>query len=306
MTKLIIGLSIVLATAASCPKDKEELDAAVRRGEILVDTAYVEGEVESVPDTLSSDYKSSTALGRIQELHKFLEEYLRHDYPGDIYHLYETYRSRREKLLEGVYLETVDLISRYRETYDYRTNTYMLSDALKKEMQPIYDAHIKIEIIEEDYRLDNEPFYYYNMFKDSNLQDELKTFLKLEATRNNTDFENLDSSSFQKEAPKQLLVMENFLVENKENKYGYYEVKKLYTEALLDYLFGNENQPSLVPDEGTLTPEALKNFKSFIAKNPKTGSAKLITIFIEKANNGESGLWDIMEKETNIYFEREP
>lgn len=303
MTKLIFGLMLLLAVAESCPRDKETT------GGILIDEATVvdsPNDVETLPDTLVTNYKSASTLGKINELTQLLKERVAQGYPGDGVVLYEFFRKEHAKLLERLNEESTELFDRRSQTYNERKQKYILSDSLKSAIKTIEDADLKIYDAEEFTFISPRAYYFYDLFKDAELPEEYKAFLKLEAIRDDTRFNEMNVSQMHAEMGKQLLAWEDFLVRYRDGGFVYEDARKTYAIALMEYLFGTEYEGS-TDAEGEIRPEFKKGFDQMLKNHPGTASAKFVAQFLAKLDNGENGdIYTVMEKESRKHFEREP
>ncbi|CAM3300637.1 hypothetical protein FLLO111716_01965 [Flavobacterium longum] len=301
MTKLIFGLLLLLAVAESCPRDKETNDA------VLIDEAVVvDSDIETLPDTLVTNYKSASTLGKINELTQLLKERIENGYPGDGVVLYEFFRKEHGKLLEQLNQESVDLFDKRSLTYDEKRDRYNLSDSLAAAIKTIEDAGLKVYDAEEFTFISPTPYFFYDLFKDAELPEEYKAFLKLEAIREDENFNKMSVSQMHAEMGKQLMGWEDFLVRYRDGGFVYEDAKKFYRITVMEFLFGTEYEGS-TDAEGEIRPEFKKGFDALVKKYPKSVSAKLVTAFVHKNSNGENGnIWHAMEKERDQYFNREP
>lgn len=301
MTKLIFGLLLLLAVAESCPRDKDANEA------VLIDEATViDSESETVPDTLVTHYKSTSTLGKLNELTQLLRQRIESGYPGDGVVLYEFFRKEHDKLVEQLSEESVALFDKHSAAYDEKKDRYILSDSLAAAIKTIEDAGLKIYEVEELSFISPKAYFFYDLFKDAELPEEYKAFLKLEAIRNDTSYKDMTVTQMHAQMGKELMAWEDFLVRYRDGGFVYEDAKKFYRINVMEFLFGTEYEGS-TDAEGEIRPEFKKGFDALVKKYPKSVSAKLVAAFIDKIDNGENGdIWVAMERERDQYFNREP
>lgn len=303
MTKLIVGLMLLLAVAESCPRDKETT------GPVLIDEAMVvesDSYSETLPDTLVTNYKSASTLGKINELTQLLKQRIALGYPGDGVVLYEFFRKEHGKLLERLNEESVDLFDKRSLTYDEKKDRYNLTDSLAAAIKTIENAGLKLYDAEEFTFISPKAYFFYDLFKDAELPEEYKAFLKLEAVREDTSYRDMSVSQMHAEMGKELMGWEDFLVRYRDGGFVYEDAKKFYRINVMEFLFGTEYEGS-TDAEGEVRPEFKKGFDALVKKYPKSVSAKLVNAFLDKLDNGENGdIYTVMEKESRKQFEREP
>ena len=218
--------------------------------------------------------------------------------------LYESYKRNREDLVIELNNAEANLLEKYIYFYDEKSQKIVLPDSLKKKNQSFKKANIEFWEIGEGYtELRTKPDFYYNLFKNQ-LTSDYNDFLEIESKEDLVLY-SADAGIIIpfKEVAERVLNWEKFLNKYPSSKlYG--QARENYLFYIMDYLFGEDNTPTIDYQSKAIYPENKIEFERFISKNPTSKSVVLVQFLLDNIDKTEStdDLRKILDKESSKYF----
>lgn len=259
----------------------------------------------SATDIVSKSKQSTEELKVLLSLftdkkHK-IQEKLKSLSPEQANKLYESYLTENtEEVMkvqnhEGHLLETNNYFSYF---YNDKGESITPPDSIAVKKDLLNKAGLKFWEIGEGYTDIRTQADFYLLIFENYVTDDYRDFLRINAEEDKVLY-SADGGlaiSFN-EVGKRILNWEKFIHKHPNSKL-LDRATEMYTNYQLNYLFGEDNTPTMEYPDTKLYPENIAEFNNFISQNPDSFTSKLVKIVLETTKNYDALKAEIMAEQT--------
>ncbi|RWW92072.1 hypothetical protein [Flavobacterium cerinum] len=259
----------------------------------------------SATDIVSKSKKSAEELKVLLSLftekkHK-IQEKLKSLSPEQANKLYESYLAENtEEVMkvqnhEGHLLETNNYFSYF---YNDKGESITPPDSIAVKKDLLNKAGLEFWEIGEGYTDIRTQADFYLLIFENYVTNDYRDFLRINAEEDKVLY-SADGGlavSFN-EVGKRILNWEKF-IHKYPNSTLLDRATEMYTSYQLNYLFGEDNTPTMEYPDTKLYPENIAEFNNFISQNPDSFTSKLVKIVLETTKNYDALKAEIMAEQT--------
>ncbi len=284
--QFLLSLALLLCACTSTQQTENQTNAAV------ADTALTEKSIE--PDATPTQRVVHQLIGQQNQLKAKLKSAT----PEAANQLYEASQEETYALLNQLDSLEENVLVKYVEYYDQKTEKIVLPDSVKPTQQLLDKAGLEFwEIGEGMTEIRPKPRYFLEIFENYVTPD-YREFLKINAKEDEKLY-SADAGlviSFE-ELGDRILTWENFLRQYPNSKLME-KAKTIYKSYQHTYLIGMVNTPVVDEQTGKIYPESLAEFKRFSEKHPDSPTTHLIKL-VQAHQGSFDALLKVIENEQN-------
>lgn len=262
--------------------------------------------IDSTATDIASQSQKSTKELKIllseftAKKHK-IQERLKSLTPEQANKLYESYLTENSGEVmkiqnhEGHLLETNNYFSYF---YDDNGGNITPPDSIAVKKALLDKAGLEFWEIGEGYTDIRAQADFYLLIFENYVTEDYRDFLRINAEEDKVLY-SADGGlaiSFN-EVGKRVLNWEKFIQKHPNSKL-LNQATEMYTNYQLNYLFGEDNTPTMEYPDTELYPENVTEFNSFISQNPDSFTSKLVKIVLETTKNYDALKEEIKHEQT--------